>query len=279
MLKPISVFDYRDYRQYLRDALSHRRVIQQGASLRQTAQRIGFKAPSQLTMILGGKRRLPIWALEPLSRILKLSSHESKYFEGLIQFNHAKNDKEKSLFETRLKKAHPQDDFFILDMESFRAISDPIHFFLMEMTRLKDFRDDPKWMQSRLGGFYTLTQVKEAYDRLFRLGLLEKVENKVRKTQSRLTTSNDILSTALRSFHKQSLQRAILAIDKQTVDERDVSSSVLTLDTAKLKEAKNLIKEFRRKFCQEIEAKAGSGLQTYQINIQLIRITEESKND
>ncbi len=227
-------------------------------------------------MILQGKRRLPTRFLPVVGKALKLRAPEIRYLEALIEYERARTTEDKRMREARLKQLHPTRDFVSMDMESFRLICDPIHYTILEMTGLKGFQNDPEWIQRRLGHSYTLSQVRDAMRRLFDLGLLEKTpDGHVQKCAARLTTSQDVPNEALKLFHKQLISKAITAIDAQVSSEREISASTLTIDSTKIPEAKQMIREFKRTLCAFLEARDGCGTDTYQLNVQLFRLTEK----
>lgn len=273
MLESHKVYSYQDYRNFLKDVFKARKSLKPGFSIRAAATRLGFKSPSHLVMILQGKRRFPLWALTPLSKVLKMSASESRYLENLIYYNHAKSIEEKNLYGDRLKKLNPGEGFSFIDLESFRTISDPLHFTILEMTLLRGFKKDALWLQRRLCAPYTLLQIQDAVSRLEAMGLLKGNQ----KTSARVATPTNIASEAIKSFHRKSIAMAINSLDEQDVSDRDITSSIVSIDKEKLSEAKALIKEFRDSFCKFLETSSNSANETYQINIQFFALTKNLK--
>ena len=276
-----SIFHYQDYHAFLRDSLSGK------ISTRSWAKKLGFNSPSHLVMILQGKRRFPASHFPSLTRALGLKSAEAKYLEDLIHFQHAKSSQEKAMYDQRLRSNRVRalgeaegSKFVSLDFESFRLIQEPIHYFILEMTLLRGFTWDAHWILRRLGAAYRLTQVRDAMERLLAMKLVTLAPNTspttVTKSNERLTTTHDVPNAALRESHKALIEMALNSIESQHVQERDITSSTLTLDAAKLPLAKEMLKNFRRAFCKALEAAPGEGTHTYQINLQMFRITQPS---
>ena len=140
------------------------------------------------------------------------------------------------------------------------------------MTQLKGFKNDPKWIAERLGNKITSYQVKEALDRLIALNILKGEGNKLVKTRARLTTPKNKTSESIKEHHKQVLNLALEAIEKQNLDKRYYNSCAMTVDSSKLKEAVDLIIESRGQMAKLMEKSQGD--QTYQLGIQFFRLTD-----
>jgi len=270
----ISVFKYRDYRQYLNDVLMAKKHLSNGSSLRVWSKRFGLGSPSYLTMILQNQRKLPSRAISLVIGALKLKASEGKFFETLVFFNHAKSVEERLIYEQRLRKLDTTQSFYSLDLEAFRLVADPLHFILIEMLSLKDFSDDPVWISKRLNYAYSKSQIESAFERLRKLSLIKSDgRGGWVRAQANVTTTNDTPNEALKQFHRVNIQKALVAMDEQPTLERDITSLTLTIKKEDVVEAKKLIKEFRHQFLSVLEAKVGDGDETYQLNIQFFKHT------
>jgi uncharacterized protein (TIGR02147 family) len=101
MTKKISIFDYLDYRAFLRDALEKRKAEKAGFSLRYVAQRMGIN-PGFFNRALKGERNLSAEHILRLCEILKLDAKQKQYFELLVQYNQAKGQIEKDHYFDQL---------------------------------------------------------------------------------------------------------------------------------------------------------------------------------
>ena len=112
---------------------------------------------------------------------------------------------------------------------------------------MKDFVSKHSWIASTLGISYA--EAKSAVSRLERLGLIKKDQSgKWKNLSNGLTTTNNPFTTsAFRKLQRQVLERALIKLEEIPLSHRDQSSMTMAIDTRKIPEAKNLIKEFRRK--------------------------------
>jgi len=103
--------------------------------------------------------------------------------------------------------------------------------------------------------------------------LIENVpHNGYRRKQEQITTTSDIPSGALRKSHRKTLEHCIAAINDIEVELRDISAMTVVMDPSRMLEAKQMLKEFRRRFSTIMES--GAKKEVYSLSIQLIPQTK-----
>jgi len=268
----LKVFDYTDPVDFLNASLQSIQRQNPRYSLRAWAKQLDLPHVAMLSMVLNRKRRLLPSLSSKISQnyftIGRFTEAEARYFDILVLRANARTPDEQIFYEKILASLRPDRQFSTLSLDHFRIISDWYHLAIVEMTQLKDFSADPRWISLRLGGCVNEGQVREAIDRLFRVGLLERGDDgTLRKLNSHYSTPSDIPSQAIRSFHKQGIERALAALESQPVELRDITAHVVTTSTAKVPEAKEMIREFRRRLAEFLETPGGDAV--YQVNVQL----------
>lgn len=95
----VSIWDFTDYRAYLKHAFAAAKAQGTPVSNRWLARQLGLKSFSFITMMLQGKRNLTRVNREKLARMLGLSGEEGDYFAALVEFNQARNadDRDRAL--------------------------------------------------------------------------------------------------------------------------------------------------------------------------------------
>jgi uncharacterized protein (TIGR02147 family) len=82
-----SVFQYRDYRQFLCDFYHYKKLTNPYYSYRLFSMKAGFRAPNLLKLVMDGQRNLTRDSVEKFSRALKLTDAEAAYFYDLVYHN------------------------------------------------------------------------------------------------------------------------------------------------------------------------------------------------
>lgn len=98
-LQAVAIWDYLDYRAFLRDSFAAARAMGNPVSNRWLARRLGFRSFSFITMLLQGKRNLTRPNRERFARLLGLDAAEEAYFAALVEHNQARLvlDRERAL--------------------------------------------------------------------------------------------------------------------------------------------------------------------------------------
>lgn len=92
-------------------------------------------------------------------------------------------------------------------------------------------------------------------------------------THSDLTTTHEIPSRAIRNFHAQVLEKAKLALETQSIEERDITGVTLAVVPEKIPLMKEEIRKFRRRISRL--AKSPDATEVYQLSIQFFRLSNK----
>jgi uncharacterized protein (TIGR02147 family) len=245
--------------QILREEYAYRRKKNPRYSLRAFSRYLGIPS-GPLSEILGEKRPLTKRMGQKFSQKLGLSPTELRTFLDEI----AKKSKHWSSEMERVNEVQ----YHQLDEDKFELVSSWHHYAIRSLITTRDFKNSPTWIARRLG--ITKSEVKEALERMCRLGLVEKRQGEL-VASGGLTTTQDVPSAALRAFHESALELGAVALHKVPVDKRDITSITIAIDPSKLSRAKKIIRGFRRKLTEVLEE--GNPTEVYQLNVQLIPLT------
>ena len=97
-----SIYDYLDYREFLKDYYAAKKAVFPSFSYSLFAKSAGFKSKSFLPHVIEGKRDLSQDSIFKIANALKLSGKSFSYFEDLVGFNQAKDASQKSHFFFKL---------------------------------------------------------------------------------------------------------------------------------------------------------------------------------
>ena len=263
-----------DYRLILQKELMNRCESNPRYSLRAFARDLKL-SPSRLSEVLNQKQGLSRQAAESITKTLGFAEEEAEYFCDLVSLKHARSVKEREIAKLRVFKADfekERDEHYSLQLDSFKIISDWYHLGIMELMKIKSFKHDTKWISRRLG--VQIIQIELAIERLVRVGLLKIEEGKFVATRSNGFVPGGVPSTSIRKFHRQVLEKALVAMETQAVDERFFSTRFMTLNRSDLPKAFEAIHAFQDKFCVDLLAEESKEL-VYCISMQLFKIIEE----
>lgn len=257
-----------DYRELLKRELETRCARNSGYSLRAFARDLGISAAS-LSLVMGGKQGLSRPRAEKIAKRLGMESRERDFFADLVESQHARSARQRSFASVRLRQYDSAKT--TLSLDAFKVMSDWYHLAILELTEVEGFQSSPRWIAKTLG--VNEKAIELGIERLKKLELLEEVDGVLRQTEGFLATPSGIPSASIKQFHRQILGKAEIALDRQSVEERDFTTVIFRMNPSDLAWAKEEMKTFRRTLTARLEQNP-TGKKVYCLSTQLFGLQE-----
>jgi len=270
------VLEHSSYRNYLKSVLAGRQQKNGSYSMRAFAQTLGV-TQAAVSQVFSGKKNLSLDTALRIAGKLSLNEKETEYFCLLVQLESAKKPVLKETLIKKINALNPTRPVQELSVEFFRTISDWYHLVIRNMTEIEGLELAPKAIAKRLG--ITPLEAETALERLCRLELIEKDvsrPNYYKKTQDYVVAKSASTSDALRSFHRQMMDKAIESLYTQTPQEKVVGSETFAINEDCLTEASEITEEYFQKMLA-LSKKAGKKTQVYHLGVQFFNVTKERK--
>ncbi len=270
-----NIFEYLNYRQYLRDLFQFKKSEKASAfSFRTFSRLAGLKSSNFLKLVMDGKRNVSGEAIHKFAKAFKLTKEETHFFESLVQFEQAANAEEKNFYYDRILKSKSYNDVRLLEAHQYTYFSNWHFVAIRELVTLKGFQEDPVWINKRLGTKLHAEEVKKAIHILLTLGLLKRDEKgRLSQTVEKITTSPEMGMLALINFHREMLRKASESLEKHWSSQRDISALTVSVSKKQYDKIRERLNQVRR----EIHAMTEEGDNKeviYQINLQLFPLSE-----
>ena len=248
----------KDFRDHLKKEFIKRCQKNPKYSLRAFAKQLNI-SHATLSHVLRGKRPLTAHTILYLAQGLELKPRE------LAQF-HIPRERTSHKTIEKLK-------FTPIEIDTFEVVSDWYHDAILELTKVKQFRGDPRWIAKVLG--VSTKQVRTAVKRLQRLNLLKinSAGTWVDESTFNTTIKSTFTTTALRKYQRQVLQKACRALEEIPFEKRDQSSVTFPIHLQDFPKAKKMIKDFRRKLCNSLKREDVPPEQVYQLSLSFYPLT------
>lgn len=212
-------------RQALNQKFLEKRSLNSAYSVRAYARKLKISSGA-LSAILNGKRAVSAKLGKRLSSEMGLSPEES----AAVLFGERSSVSESSI--SRMEESQ------------FRAIVEWYHFAILSLAKTRGFRDNSNWIARRLG--IKETQVAAALGRLSELGLLVKDRNGIsRLRKTRVETTDNVKSSALRLAHLNNLRLAQRSLEEDDISIRDFSAITFTFSPSQLAQLRDQIRAFQ----------------------------------
>lgn len=275
MNKP-SIYDYTDYRRYLKDWLE---ASAGRPSLRGFAKKVGC-APSMISSVIAGTRDLRPPLLDRAVDALGLESHERAYFLDLVEFEVAPTLALRRQVLDRIMSTRR--------FRSARRIVDAMYLVfsrwyygaIIELARCEGFREDPSWIAQTLVPAISEPEAAEALETLIAAGFL------VRREDGRLQAEDVLWATdqevgrvygpGLAVHHRWILARGPEAIDEFEREERHFGTLSFALSDDAFADLKAAVRRFEQEVMSRFNERTPR-TRVYQMSMQLYPLSKVTR--
>lgn len=248
----INVFEYQQYREYLRDFYLDQKLRKTGLTYARFSEAAGVRSPNYLKVVIDRQKNLTPENIIRFARALGLKEHESDYFEALVHFNQSKTPMQREYFEERLQRVrkrfrHLSTKERLLDEYEFETISDWKYHALMVLTNIRGFEERLPWIRERFFNLVSEQEIAAMLQRLLALGLVMRDEKgRLKQTHKQVNTRSEIAKSAIRPFFEGMLARASQSWRLTEPEEREFKTFMVTMSPSQIPELKRKIQKFMK---------------------------------
>jgi uncharacterized protein (TIGR02147 family) len=271
-MKP--VYTYTDYRSYIRDFYLEKKKNQESFSYQNFAQKARFRTNSYLIDIINKRKALSKNSILDVAKAMDLKKRETEYFEALVHFTHARTDKQKEFYFSRIRSMAGKTSGKIVEIEQYDFYSKWYHTVIRELVTMPGFNGDFKKLARRVNPPITPGQAKASVELLLKLKMIEKTASgRYRQTDTTLHTGDEIKSFAVYQYQQENLNLAGQALDKVPAQDRDISTFTAGISESCFDTMKKEIRDFRRRMAQLAEDDRDQD-RVYHMNLQFFPVSD-----
>ncbi len=265
----VSVYDFLDYRAYLRAYYEAAKRARPSFSFRFFSKLAGLKSPNFLKLVMDGERNLGADSVARFTAALGLAPREAEFFADLVAFNQAENMADKNRSFERIAASRRFRQARRIDGDLFAYLSRWYNPAVRELAARTDFQEDPRWIAAQLVPRITPVEAADAMKLLLSLGLLvrDPVSGRVVRGEPTLTTEHEVRSLGAAAFHRQMLERAAQSLELVPGNKRDLAALTVCVSPATAAIVKQRIHEFREALTELCDSDT-QGAVVYQLNVQ-----------
>jgi uncharacterized protein (TIGR02147 family) len=268
-----SIYDYLDFREYLRDRYEAKKKESSAFSYRYIAGKVGLDAGS-FSRILAGSRKLNLELTGRLARVFGLDDEEKEFFVTLVLYDQAKSHEEKSqflekIFRLRGVKAST------LEESQYEFYREWYHSALRQLLHFYPFDGDYARLAKVLRPAIRPAEAKASLKLLEDLGLVvASPEGKIKLTDALITSGESVRAFFMNNLHMSMGELAFRSIQDIDPKERDFSGLTLSLSSKGFADLKAKLKQFRKDVL-ELAEKDGAVNCVYQVNLQAFPLSRQ----
>jgi uncharacterized protein (TIGR02147 family) len=266
------IFEYFEYRDFLRDHFEHSKEEKPFFSFRYITQKTGIDA-GYYVRILNKQKHLGAGSIEPMIRFLKLKKREGEYFRVLIDYNKAKRDDQAKLYFERLL-AIRECRLKTLEKSAYDYFSDWYNIPLRELLNVYSFKgQDYGDLGRQLSPPISAVEARKSMVLLKRLGLVKKAEDGTwRPKDALITTGDQQKDAAIENFQRDIMRIGAEAIERLPRSQRDMSTLTLSTSMGCMRMIQDRLNRVRKEILDLVQSEEEvDGV--YQLNFQMFRLS------
>ncbi len=266
-----SIFEYLNYRLYIDDKVSHLRTTP-GFNLKDFCKETGMGSTSYIRMLVDGKRNLSRLVLRKLAHGFHLDIEEIRFFEMLVNFNHAVTTAEKDAAFRKLLTSKRFRKIKRLEAAQFEFFSDILIVVLLEALGSPSWKKlSPSQMARSLS--ISTEEVQKKLRVLETLGLIRNENSIWQRQDAAFATPAEMQSLQVRNYHRQMIQKGLEAVDESLVQDRELQAVTMSLSRSQYIQLKKQIADFCDAAAAEFLEESNPE-KIYQLNVQLFPVLD-----
>ncbi len=272
----ISVYDYLDYRAFLRDFYIQQKKTSAFISYRYIGNRVGMDS-SFLIKVLQGNLHIADNRIDKFTKVCGFNDQEAAFFNCLVHFSKAKTEKDSKIyFEKMLSLNKAKSDK--LGKNQYEFFQKWYYSAVWSLLSGESFKGEAKDIATQLAPAITAKEAKAALKLLDDLGLIKRTEDgEFYAAGLNLTTGKEWQSLAITEYQREMIRLAEGSLERFQKEERDISTLTLNIPEAAIPEIRELVGECRESL-KKLANSYSNPDRVYQMNLQLFPLTARRRN-
>ncbi|MES2964962.1 MAG: TIGR02147 family protein [Bdellovibrionota bacterium] len=262
----------RDFRAILKSEYVRRCERADKYTSRAFAKDLGF-SEARLSEVMKGRYGISPEVAKKLVSKLELEPSDAQIFLDLVAAHHSRSTMERSAAKERLGRLRSRRR--VRDSEDFGIFSNWIYCPLLELITINSGDPDSDTYSKALGvsSLEVFTSIKD----LIAMGCLQQGEDgRLIDATPFVLAESPVRSETIRGYHRAMLEKAAKAID-QPIERRKHSSSVLSIPTSDIPEARAMIEDFVEQFVERF-GHAENADAVYAMSLQFFQIAAKESH-
>jgi len=268
--KAPDVFNYTDYRTYMKDFFAYMKSVKPAFSYQYFAEKAGFKAKSFVHKVIKGERALSQTSVFNIARALNLKGRQINFFEALVHFNESSTAQEREYYYTRMLDAEPKSEHVSLKKNQYVYYSEWYHSVVRELVTIIPFADDYKKLARAVSPAISAREAQDSVGLLLGLGLIRKNDDTglYEHTNGFITTRGTVVSLAVNKYQRDTMNLALKAHDVPERARRDFSTLTIGISAKGFENIRTELDQFRAHIGRIVSQDSPAD-RVYQLNLQL----------
>jgi len=270
------IFQYLDFRSYLRDYLAYLRSVRPAFSFQWLIDDFGLKSRAHYLDIVRGRTLTPKF-VPAYEKICGLQGAEAEYFRAIVGYAQARNPDVKQKYFEHIVELSPNLKTIALESEAYTYFSQWYYPVMISVLDLDRTERDHRVIAKRFKPAISAVQARKALAALQQMGFLSWDDERGEWIfhNKFFSCTREAHAAALKRFHTQMLQ---LGAQRYRDDYKHQYFSTLTLSVSMKARAdiQKMIDDVRGRILDRVKQDSGSEV-AMQVNMQMFDVSKRMK--
>lgn len=273
MNTPSNIYNFGDYREFLKDRYKQLKETDPLFSFRNFSKQAGFGSPNYLKLVMDGKRNLSAEAIGKFAKGLRLDTHETEFFRYMVECNQCDSPTKQTVYEAKLMYLRELFKVKTLIPELYDYYHDWYHSAIRETVKKGKIKNDPGAIARSLVPNISEEQAKGSIELLMALKFIGvNSEGWLEGIQSEGSMEAETALLSQKIHYEQMAELAAQSLYTQGPETQDFESVTVSLPMEKVAEIKAKIQGLIQAAVNEHSQNPEHAM--FQLNIQLFAITK-----
>ncbi len=269
-----SIFEFSDYRGFLRHVYEEGKKGQKGFTHRSMAAALGFSSPNFVKLVMDGERNLSHSATEKIITAFGFKKKEAAYFKSLVLFEQAKSTPEKNYYFGLLANYRSLSNTAEISTSQYEYYTNWYNAVVRELVVGLPENLDVKELGRCVHPHVSGKDVKKSIQLLKDLKFIKLDEEGFYQQDSPLLKANPkVQNLSIRNFHKKMGELALKALEELPTDRRNISSVTVKISPKGYQKLSERIENFREEIMALVREDSGVR-DVYQLNFQMFPLSD-----
>lgn len=270
------IFEYDDYRVFMKDYFAARKKERDSFSLRNFTLKAGFKAHNFCSLVVNGKRNLSVSSIQKLLRAAGLRGRAATFFENLVHFNQATSLQDKEFFFQKIKKAGKAADFYQVNADQYFFYETWYYPVIRELMAIAPWNGDFARLAQMVRPPIHPTEAKDAVERLLATGMVKAGQNGSYSLNHEFVSSKNVPPLIKAKGRRDVLLKGIETVDSIEPAEKYAAYATVTMSEKLYIEARVLLDEMRERLLAMV-AEDTDPDEVYEVVLQMFPVSSMRK--
>jgi uncharacterized protein (TIGR02147 family) len=276
----LDIFNYSDYRLFLKDYFEESKKTCHAFSHQYFARKAGIRSSGFMLHVIKGQRNLTQAVLHKVAHAVGLNSLQTEFFEALVNFNQAKQQRDKDYYLQKMMERRRSIKTMHIEDKQVEFYKDWRHSAVREIIPVLGKNATPAIIAKSLVPQISAAQVRDSLKLLLELGLVRKTDDGHYDITHQYIEGNDpVHRTAIVQFQRQMLGLALQSWDNCPTAETSAHTLTLAMSEKLAQELREDIELFKKKLVEKVLAEKEPPERLYEVTMNYFPLSKRKKGE